>query len=210
MAAEMTSAAREGIVRWMATPSATVWRRRVLLMFALGLLIAIPVTLLLRSSGSDDSADVATPSLERQLPLNPSVRDSGLGLSYQVPEGWRQHKASSVIQLRSPDRSVQIGVSTPGPASDSRQVLQAALADLRSSYKGVSVAAGSGKKLGGLEARGAVVAATMAKGTDLRILVAVAKGQRRTHLVEVFTGAGAPAERVAQAQRALDSLRFSN
>jgi hypothetical protein len=210
----MTSAAWRGIVRAMSTPSATIWRRRVLLMLAIGLVIAIPVTLILR--GSDDGEGGATttttapPSLDEALPLSSAVRDAGLGVGYQVPHGWKEQKKASVIQLRSPDRSVQIGISTPGPVKDANQILNAALTDLRSSYRNVKIAKGSGKKLGGLQSRGAVVDATARKGTDLRILVAAAKGPKQTHLVEVFTAAGAPVKRVAEAQRALDSLRFSN
>jgi pyruvate/2-oxoglutarate dehydrogenase complex dihydrolipoamide acyltransferase (E2) component len=210
----MTSAAWRGIVRAMSTPSATIWRRRVLLMLAIGLVIAVPMTLILRGSddGEDGAATTATapPSLDEALPLKPSHRDQGVGVAFQVPKGWQRSKEASAIRLTSPDRAVQIGISSPGPAADAGKVRSAALADVRSTYHNVDIARGSGKKVGGLRSKGAVISAKTPKGTELKILVAVAAGAHRTHLVEVFTAAGAPVQRIAEAQRALDSLRFSN
>ena len=180
-----------------------------LLMLAVGLVVAIPVTLLTRGSDDEEPA-TSTPSIKQALPLKPGHRDPGIGVRYQVPKGWKRAKESSAIRMRSPDRTVQIGISTPGPAADSGKVLNAALSDVRSTYHHADVATGSGKKIGGLRSKGAVISARTSKGTELKILVAVAAGPHRTHLVEVFTAAGAPVQSVAEAQRALDSLRFTN
>jgi hypothetical protein len=53
-----------------------------------------------------------------------------------------------------------------------------------------------------------VIAAKTPDGNELRIVVAVAKGKKRAYLVEVFTAANAPVERVREAQVALNSLRL--
>jgi hypothetical protein len=210
--AQLTSAVRESILRAMGGPSATIWRRRVLLMLVVGFLVAIPVTLIARDSGDEPTSPSATttPSLDEQFPLNAGVRDTGLGARYQVPKGWKEAKKASVVRLLSPDKSVQIGISAPGPASDSGQILSTALVDLKGTYEHVDLAKGSGKRIGGLESKGAVVTARTKSGTELHVLVAAAAGKRLTHLIEVFTAAGAPVQRVAEAQRALDSLRFTN
>ena len=176
-------------------------------MAVIGLAIAIPVTIIVRGSGDDDEP-VAAPSVAEELPLNPAVNDRELHARYSVPKGWSQKEAKDTRKLHSKDGSVQVGISTPGSAKDSGEILDAALASLRESYKAVDVSPGSGKRVGGLPAKGAVVQAASHK-VRLSILVAVATGEKRSYLVEVFTAADAPERPVAEAQRFLDSLRFT-
>lgn len=185
---------------------AAIWRRRVLLMLIVGIAVAIPVTLLIRG-GNDDDAPEARPSIEDQLPLNPGVSNDKLRATYQVPKGWTQRTKQDVLTLRSNDRTVRIGLAAPAAAHESDQVLRDALAGLEGSYESVEVNPGSGKKLGGLPAKGAVVHAR-GDNIDLSILVTVMAGKKRTYLVEVFTAAGAPPKPVAQAQQFLNSLKL--
>jgi hypothetical protein len=185
--------------------SGQIWTRRVILMAIVGLLVAIPVTLIVR--GGDDEEPAAEPSIEDQLPLNPGVSDEKLKASYQVPKGWTQDTKHEVLTLRSDDRSVRIGLASPAPADESGQVLKSALAGLKDSYESVEINPGSGKELGGLPAKGAVVHAEGDK-IDLNILVSVMAGKKRSYVVEVFTPAGAPAKPVAQAQQFLNSLKL--
>jgi hypothetical protein len=186
--------------------STTIWRRRAILMAIVGLVIAIPLTVLIRSSGDDDPAP-AQPDLDEELPLNPPVDDNKLQARYSIPEGWRLKRKREVVTLSSHDKTVQIGMSAPGPAGESDQVLREALESLKATYESVEVSPGSGSEVGGLPANGAVVAARGDK-VHLRIVVAAMAGKKKAYLVEVFTAVSASAESVAQAQRFLGSLRL--
>lgn len=183
----------------------TIWIRRAILMLIVGLLVAIPVTLVVRSDDDDEPA--AKPSIEDQLPLHPAVTADELKASYQVPDGWTQDTKQGVLTLRSADRTVRIGLAAPAAADESDQVLSDSLTALEGSYESVEVNPGLGKKVGGLPAEGAVVHAE-GDNIDLDILVTVMSGKERTYLVEVFTAAGASPRTVAQAQQFLNSLKL--
>jgi hypothetical protein len=186
--------------------SRLIWRRRAVLMAVIGLIVAIPVTLLLRDSDDKPASAEQSPGIER-IPLNPAVGDSEIQAVYQVPEGWDLKHEGDVLKLASADDMVQVGITSPGPAEDAGKLLDEALAGIEETYDAVEVNPGSGKKVGGLPAKGAVIAAR-AKDAELRILVAVTKGEERAYLVEVFTAATAPPRRVAEAQRFLNSLEL--
>jgi carbamate kinase len=179
-------------------------------MAIVGFAVAIPVTLLI-SGGDDDEPAQPPPTTEAgPPPLGPAERDRGIGVRYQVSDGWRQEKKASAIRLRSPDRNAQIVIASPAPASESESVLDDALAALRSGYEDVDVTSGSGPRLGGLRTKGAVARVRTREGARLRVLVAVTKGERRAYLVEVFTAADAAPERIREAQVTLNSLKFLN
>jgi hypothetical protein len=184
----------------------TIWRRRVLLMLGVALLVAIPVTLIVRDSDEEPESQEQSSPVE-ELALNPAVGDSEIQALYQVPKGWKLDREGEVLKLSSDDDLVQVGITSPGPAEDSKELLDGALASIKDTYDQVEITPGSGKKVGGLPAKGAVVAAK-GKEADLRILVAVTEGRERAYLVEVFTSAAAPPTRVAEAQRFLESLEL--
>jgi hypothetical protein len=187
-----------------ATPR-SVWLRRIALMAVIGVAIAIPITIAVRSNEKEEPPP--PPDVEEQLPLHPNVTDQELEIEYQVPEGWDQGASEGVLKLSSADNSVQVGISDPD--GDAEKVLDQALADLKLTFTDVEVGRGSGKKIGGLPAKGAVVSAhNKADDVDLQILVAVGEGEKRTYLVEVFTTAAAPERPVAEAQRLLNSLKL--
>jgi hypothetical protein len=192
-------------VKILAVNLSPIWRRRVVLMAIVGLVIAIPITLVIR--GSDDEAEPASSTVAENPPLNPEVSDHRLDADYSVPKRWRLNRKASALTLSSPDKTVRIGISAPGPAEDAGQVLDEAVISLRASYESVEVSPGSGRRVGGLPAKGAVVSAR-GDNVNLRILVAAMEGEKRAYLVEVFTAASAPASSVAEAQLFLDSLRL--
>jgi hypothetical protein len=181
-----------------------IWRRRVALMAAVALVVAIPLTLLI---GDDDDDAVEAPVATAPA-LNPVAGDRSLDVNYQVPEGWTERKKAKAIQLQSRDRSTLIAIAAPAKASEAGRLLKDTLAAFRSGYEDVDVRPGAGKQVGGLDAKGAVITAKTPDGNELRIVVAVAKGKKRAYLVEVFTAANADPERVVEAQVALKSLRL--
>jgi hypothetical protein len=190
------------------TPS-TIWKRRVALMAIVGVVIAIPLTLLLRG-GDDDNRAPAGTQVTTPLPepeLGDAKSDQGLDVDYRIPDGWSQAKKESAIRLASDDHAVQIVIAAPADASQASGVLDQTLASIRDGYDDVKISRGSGKKVGGLEAKGAVVRASTGD-VGLRILVATAAGDERAYLVEVFTAADVGPADLRSAQAALNSLKL--
>ena len=186
----------------------SIWTRRVVLMAIVGALVAVPLTLLIRGGDDDEpEAPVTTPATESPA-VGPAQRDRGIGVRYQVADGWREQKKASAIRLRSRGSDVQIVIASPAPANESEGVLDQALAALRDGYEDVDLNPGSGRTLGGMKAKGAVGAVRTRGGARLRVLVAVTEGERRAYLVEVFTASDAPPDRIREAQVTLNSLRF--
>jgi hypothetical protein len=183
-----------------------IWRRRLVLMAVVGLVVAIPVTLLVRSADDDDGGGGAADSAE-QLPLQKASSDKGLAITYSAPKGWKSKREGDVLTLQSRDGTVRVGIAAPAAARAADRVLDDALAGLRASYDSVEVNPGSGRMIGGLEAKGAVVSARSDK-VDIRILVAVAAGRKRAYLIELFTSEAAAGKPVTQAQQLLNSLRL--
>jgi hypothetical protein len=190
--------------------SQAIWRRRVALMAAVGLLVALPLTLALRD-GDDDSEPSGVSGGAAQVPpeVGPDVEDRGLGVTYQLPGDWEESKQASAIRLSSPDASAEVVIAAPAPAADADLLLDQTLEAFEASYNDVDIAPGSGRKIGGIDAKGAVVSAS-SDGGPLQILVAVAAGEERAYLVEVFTTGGVSADRLREAQATLNSLEFSD
>ena len=178
-------------------------------MAVVGLLVAIPVTVLIRDGDDDPSLPTQAASTTVQAPpeVGPGVDDPGLALSYRVPEGWEESKEASAIRLSSPDSSAEVVVAAPAPAADADQLLDDTLASFEAQYEDVEIAPGSGREVGGIEAKGAVVRATQGDA-ELRVLVAVAPGEERAYLVEVFTTSAISADALREAQVALNSLEL--
>jgi hypothetical protein len=185
-------------------------------MAAIGLLVAVPVTLLVRGgSGERSSAGPAlnggrtSPSIPEQFRLRRSVRLHGLGVGVRVPHSWRARRTGGTIRLRSDDGTTALAVAAPSRAGKQQEVLRSELGAIKHGYEDVAVRRGVGRSVGGLTATGAVVSARNTAGTPLRILIAVASGEAHTYLVDVFSAANAPPERLVQAQLALGTLTLS-
>jgi hypothetical protein len=186
----------------------TIWKRRVALMAVVGVLVAIPLTLLLRGDDDGEEATPATPTTTLPEPqLGVSESDRGLEVDYRLPEGWSETKKESAIRLASDDHAAQIVIAAPADASEASGVLDQTLSAIRDGYDDVEVSRGSGKQVGGLDADGAVIRAK-SSGKGLRILVAVAAGDERAYLVEVFMADDAGPDDLRNAQAALNSLKL--
>jgi hypothetical protein len=98
-------------------------------------------------------------------------------------------------------------IAAPADPSEVSGVLHRALLAIRDGYDDVEVSRGSGKKVGGLDAKGAVIRAK-SSGTGLRIIVAVAAGDERAYLVEVCTADDVGPDDLRSAQAALNSLKL--
>jgi len=188
--------------------SKVIWRRRVILMLIVGLVVAVPITVLIRGGDGDEPATVGAAPTQMPTPeTGPDERDKGLGVSYRVPKGWDESKEASAIRLSAPDKTAQVVIAAPAPAEDADVLLRETLAAFKTQYKKVKVAPGSGREVGGVKAKGAVITARR-KGRELRVLVAVAPAKKKAYLVEVFTTANVSPSSLREAQVALNSLEF--
>jgi len=187
------------------TSGTTIWLRRAALMAVVGVVIGIPLTLLI--SGGDDEGDSAV-GTRAEPELGPAVRDRGLRAGYELPKGWRRERSDGTLRLQARDGSVLVAVAAPAPAGRATEVRDDLLGSIRSTYEDVDVNRGRGRQVGGLDAMGAVVSARQPDGDPIRILVAVASGDERTYVVQVFTAPSAKPNRLRQAQALLNSLRL--
>lgn len=174
-------------------------------MAIVALVVAVPITLVV---GGEEGAEAPSGITPASPKLRPAAVDRELGIAYRVPQGWSDRERRNAISLRSRDRTIEVVLAAPAPATRANRVLDEAIAAVRSGYRDVRIEPGSGQRIGGIRVQGAVASARTANGVPLRILVAVGRGERRAYLVEVFTAATAAGSRLREAQAALNSLRF--
>ena len=180
-------------------------------MAAVGLLVAIPVTIAVRGGGGDDTEESQPPPTELEAPPVGDLEvDRKLGVELRIPEGWKRKKEGDAVTFRAKDGTVLIAISAPGPAGHVDAVQDAALDAIDSQYKKVEVVSRSKKRrLGRRPAETAAITAEHPKrGTPLRILVSTAKGDKRAYLVEVFASGSNPNAALVQAQVLLNNLRL--
>lgn len=175
-------------------------------MAVVALLVAVPLTIALRGGGGDQGESAAAPRPE----LGERQRDRRLGIALRLPPGWDRDRKAGALRLRSPDRSVLITFSAPGPARDARAVHRAALDAVAASYRRVRIRSREGQaRLGGRPARVAAIAARHPRrGERLRVLVATATGSDRAYLVQVFAAGRRPPPALVEAQATIAALRL--
>lgn len=180
-----------------------IWRRRATLMLVVGLVVAIPVTLVLRS-GDEPGPAAELPEVGKKL----FERD--LGVKYRVPRGWRAKRAEDVLTLRSRDGAARIAISAPAPAGDDDVLFDEALEGLRREYRRLDVLRRIKKsRVGGLRARSVVIEAKPSKrASKQRILLSTARGDKRAYLIVVVTARTGGAESLVESQALLNELRL--
>lgn len=180
-------------------------------MAIVGLLVAIPVTILVRDSEESPPAEglaeikVKTPAVGLQ-----KVEES-LGVKLRVPEGWSREQKQDVLELQSRDGATRVAISAPGPAADAGELRSQVIDGLRASYRDFEVAKNIDKApIGGLKGKATVASGTTPgkKGQAQRILVTTAEGRERAYLVVVFTPSQ-PSKGVLEAQALVNNLRFT-
>jgi hypothetical protein len=125
------------------------------------------------------------------------------------PEGWRLRRTRRAVRLTAPGRSALVAVSaTPFPVGGPA-LLRSTLDAIRRSYRRVRMFRRGSGRLGGLPARTANAAATNARRARVDLIVAAARGRRRSYLLQVIVARGAPADLVIEAQSIVNSLRLS-
>ena len=176
------------------------------MMAVVGVAVAIPATLLVRDGGAEPEriGPVTLPSAVEE----PLRTDRGLRVGYRVPRGWKRIREDRTLKLRSRNRTTLVAIAAPASADRAGRVRRDLLREIRRAYRGADIRAGGERRVGGLDARTAVIGARRPGGGRIRILLAVAPGTKRTYVVETFTAPGAESRRIVQAQEALNALEL--
>lgn len=170
--------------------------------------MAVLAIALVASGGGEEERPAVPATAASPVPrVAGSFSDPRVGVALSRPEGWTAARRRGAVRLRSRDRSVLVAVASAGQA-DAGGVLNAALRELRGEYEGVRVGDTGTTRIAGRPARSAVVSATSARGTALRVVVAAVEGRRQVYLVEVFAAQNASEARLAEAQTVINSLRL--
>ena len=181
-------------------------------MAIVGLLIAIPVTILV--SGSDAPAPTALPAqIEIKTPeLGPEKIERSIGVELRVPQGWSREQKGDVVELQSKDGAARVAISAPGPAADADTLHSQVVGGLRSSYGDFEVSKRIDKtKLGGLRGEATVATGTLKSEqgeAQQRMIVTTAEGKQLAYLVVVFSGAQTSGS-VLEAQALVNNLHFT-
>ena len=154
---------------------------------------------LLGGGGEDGSED------EDAVETQTSLIDPATGIGVHWPEDWTKLEKQGKFAFQSPDRTVLVAISAPGAASQAAQVRRDVIAATAERYRNPTIARGSDRKFGGLESAGAVISGRGPQGPS-RTLVAVAPGETKAYVLEVYSSARASAEALAGAQLILNSL----
>lgn len=172
-------------------------------MAVIGLLVAIPVTIAVRSGSDDGSESAPAPELPEVGILE---FDRDLGAELRLPKGWTRDRKHSAVTFRSPNREVVIAVSAPGPREDADPIQRQARLVAEQEYERISVVDQlKGIRVGDRPASGVVLSGRRPKGGEVRILIATARGEKRAYLIQVLA-AGSSA--LAEAQALLNNLKL--
>lgn len=189
---------------------ATIWRRRIVLMLAVGLAIAIPVTLILR----DEDGEPAPPpeAISADSPrFGKEKFDKDLEISMRLPVGWTSNrKEGGVLLLKSADGQARVALSAPGPDEDADQLHSEVLTQFGAFYERFEVETRKKKaKIGGLRGETSAIEAR-AKGEkqELGIVVSTAAGKKRAYLVVAYTPLVRPGQATLEAQSLINELKL--
>ncbi len=170
--------------------------------------MAATAVVVLGRDGEQGASDEDRAAPPRGRPSVVLFRSPRLGVIGARPRSWPLGRLRSAVRLRSPDRSSLVAVATAPPRITPRRLLSSTLQALDRSYSRVRVSKSRTALVGNLRGRALRAFAVNSRGVRLDVLVATAKGRRRTYLLQVFTSRGAPKRRIAQGQAIVSSLEL--
>jgi len=179
----------------------------VLIAVMVAAVMAVTAVLVLGRDGERRASDEDR-AARRGPPSVVLFRSPRLGVVGARPRSWHLGRLRSAIRLRSPDRSSLVAIAAAPPRITPRRLLSSTLQALDRSYSRVRISRSRSALVGNLRGRALRAFGVNSRGVRLDVLVATAKGRRRTYLLQVFTSRGAPRRRVAQGQTIVTSLEL--
>jgi len=185
-----------------------IWGRRTILIGLAFIALALFGALLVLAEDDNGDQSPAVEAVEAQGgELSESLDDAKSGISVRWPSDWRPLEKGGVFAFQSPDKSVLIAISAPEDVAGADQLRKDAIAATSESYSDPTVRPGKGRTIGGLNTAGAVISGKGPSGQSTT-LVAVAEGETRAYLVELYTAAKASEANLVDAQLILNSLEL--
>jgi len=183
----------------------TIWKRRIALMAVVALVVAVPVTLIVRDRDEGSGSPAADAPELRSTKL---YRD--LGVKLALPRGWREKRGEGVLGLRRTDGGARIAISSPGPAGDADRLHDETVAELRGSYRDFDVLRRIDRtEVGGLRGRATAIAAAARKGgAPVRLLVSTARGKKRAYLLVIVVSGSDRGRSLVEAQAIVNELKL--
>jgi hypothetical protein len=186
-----------------------LWGRRTILIGLAFIALALFGALLVLAEDDNGDQSAAMDAVEAQGgELSESLDDAKSGISVRWPSEWRRLEKGGVFAFQSPDKTVLIAISAPEDVAGADQLRKDAIAATSEGYGDPAVRPGKGRTIGGLETAGAVISGKGPSGQSTT-LVAVAEGETRAYLVELYTAAKAPDATLVDAQLTLNSVELS-
>ncbi len=175
-------------------------------MGVVGLVVAIPVTLALRS-GDGQQSPISVPDPPG---LGALEFDRDLGIEVQLPDGWTRERKGGAVVFRSSDERVVVAVTAPGLPREADTIHDDAVASLEAEYDDVEVGPKSDQAVfDGRSARTTALGARNPESDDeLAVLVATARGRDVAYLIEVFAAAPNAGAALAEGQALLNAMRL--
>lgn len=158
--------------------------------------------------GAQSSPPAAGPAAARER-TGTSFRARALRVEGIRPPGWRLVSSRRAVRLISPGRAAIAAVSAAPPSVSASGLMTSTLTALGRSYRRARLSRRRSARLGGRAGIAVSGSATNSRGVRLDLLVATAKGRRRTYLLQVFVARTAGGLRLRQAQVLVDSLELS-
>jgi hypothetical protein len=175
-------------------------------LFVSGVVIAGVVILV---TGSNQANPPTAPPPAKLAPLTEHFVDRALGVTGYVARDWIVGGSGAILRLGSTDGKAIIAIVAPGAASTAKAALTTALAEIRRTYKRVTVKPAAGSSLGGRPAQSIVVYGINTRGVKVRILLATASGRRYAYALQASTASSASLRLLEEAQETIATLRFS-
>ncbi|MGH2984907.1 MAG: hypothetical protein ACRDK5_11775 [Solirubrobacterales bacterium] len=185
-----------------------LWGRRTILVGLAVIALAVVGSLSLLADDGGNQSPVEEGVDEEQSELGESLDDANSGISVNWPSDWNKLEKGGVFGFQSPDKMVLVAISAPADAAAADQLRKDAIASTAAEYQNPLARPGKGRSIGGLRSEGAAISGKGASGQSAT-LVAVAAGKRKAYLLEVYTAADAPSERLVDAQLIVNSLQLS-
>jgi hypothetical protein len=165
-----------------------------LVLGAIGLVVVVVLVVLLAGGGGDDDSGG-----EISLP--------NIGLKLTPPDGWARDVSDESVELRSPDETVVLTVSSPVAGRQPRQVKEALRRQLRERLAPAKITKEGPGRLGDREATSFQMSGQL-RGRPVTAVALVEDTRFRTYAVTLFTGAPS-AKAVRGARGLLRSVRLS-
>ena len=171
-----------------------------------GIILAVLV-LWPQGHGGQSSVTRTVPgSQAKRLPIR-IVSVPALGLAFAHPTSWTRTVEGQVFNLRSPDGSVQVIISSPLARPAQSEAKAAAKSDLLAQFAPATVVRDGPESLGGRQVASFEISGRQS-AKPVRALVLVGSTDYRTYVVTLLTGQHPSASRLRQARRILATVRF--